>query len=341
MNAKKITKLLSLALVALLCASMLVACASTKYREATEKLEAGDYEAAYALFLELGNYKDAAEIAAGFHYVPVSYFEHYTTSEESGTETCVITYNENNLPTRCESTFADGGRHICTFTYDANGRMTNRTCETNYDYGLSYDLAYDEKGNLTQEFYTYNDGYIYAVKHTYDEQGNEATIEAYDNEDFYAFYEYTVYDENGNLLSGKAVDGDDTFTFELTYRADNLLESSIERETDGDVITEQYTYDKNGNEIRMYKEKNGVMLESEDSTYDEKGQLVSQIYKDDTGYVCTCEYTYDEHGCPIRFVEQDTDQEGYNRETVFELVYVPFDYSESEWYDLIDSLYYW
>lgn len=345
MNTKKITKLLSLALVVLLCASMLAACASigsaAKYREATEKLEAGDYEAAYALFLELGDYKDSAKIAARFHYALVSYVENYTGSEGPGTETAVVTYNENNLPVQCVSTFADGHHHTCTLTFDANGQLTNRTCVSTADYGLSYDLVYDEKGNLMEESYTYHDGYIYTIKYTYDEKGYEATVEAYDNEGYYAFYEYTAYDENGNLLSGNAVDGSETLTFEVTYNADGLIESSIEREADGDVITVQYTYDANGNEIRMYSDKNGAMLDSKEHTYDAKNQLVGKIYTDNTGYSCTYGYTYDEHGCLIRYTEQDNEQMGCDREAVFKLVYVPYDYPEAGWDALIDSLYNW
>ena len=44
-----------------------------KYTKAYELLESGDYEAAYALFVELGDYKDATKEVAFFRYMPVSH----------------------------------------------------------------------------------------------------------------------------------------------------------------------------------------------------------------------------------------------------------------------------
>ena len=66
------TKFLKVVLIVVMCMSFLVACKENEneknYQQAYELLESKDYEAAYDLFVELGDYKDAAKEAARFHY---------------------------------------------------------------------------------------------------------------------------------------------------------------------------------------------------------------------------------------------------------------------------------
>ena len=77
MNTQRTTKLLAFFLAVIMCALSLAACSKpppandpdvdkrqTKYLEAYDKLEQGEYVSAYELFVELGDYKDAAKEAA-------------------------------------------------------------------------------------------------------------------------------------------------------------------------------------------------------------------------------------------------------------------------------------
>ena len=72
-----------------ICASVFAACdfkkdsevdpKDEKYQEAYALLEKRDYEAAYALFAELGNYKDEAKEAAYFRCMPTGHRIEYVS----------------------------------------------------------------------------------------------------------------------------------------------------------------------------------------------------------------------------------------------------------------------
>ena len=100
MNTKRFIKLLALSIAAIMCTSAFTACSlgnASKYRQAFELTEQGDYESAYALFTELGDYKDAAEEAAKFRYVPIKETAEFISPEGTRIENLVISLNENNL----------------------------------------------------------------------------------------------------------------------------------------------------------------------------------------------------------------------------------------------------
>ena len=65
-----------------------------KYNQALALIESGDYASAYALFKELGDYKDSATHLGCFYYVATA----STYEEEGDSREVTISYNEDNLP---------------------------------------------------------------------------------------------------------------------------------------------------------------------------------------------------------------------------------------------------
>ena len=152
-----------------MCVSVFVACSQgdtsvdeneAKYLEAYEKLEAGDYEAAYALFSELGDYKDSAKEAAYFRYIPVSHRIEYTSDDESGAITYTITLNEQNLPATVVEEYSDGFKNTCNYTYNEFGLVTHREgSDTDGNISL-FEATHDARGNILTSKRTYEDGTV-------------------------------------------------------------------------------------------------------------------------------------------------------------------------------------
>ena len=198
MNTKRIPKLLAFFLAVIMCALSGAACSKqppgdeqeTKYLEAYEKLEQGEYVAAYEIFVELGDYKDAAKEAARFRYVPVSYVGKYSGEGAPSNETATITLNKNNLPEKCHISYEDGTTHTCTYTYNENGKLTRIFC-TDPDGDLAmYETVYNANGKLEKEIYRYFGGYAYTYEYTYDDQGLEIKSTASDTDGYHLVNEY-------------------------------------------------------------------------------------------------------------------------------------------------------
>ena len=100
MQTKKITRIFTAILALLACVSLFTGCANDKkakkYSAAYEKIEQGDYAAAYALFSELGTYKNSENELAKFYYMPtaINSTSVYSVGEEPETESVVVTFND-------------------------------------------------------------------------------------------------------------------------------------------------------------------------------------------------------------------------------------------------------
>ena len=68
---KQYEKILIALLLIFALALPLVSCDSSKYKNAIELISSGNYEEAYVLFKELGDYKDSEEYLSRFWYMPV------------------------------------------------------------------------------------------------------------------------------------------------------------------------------------------------------------------------------------------------------------------------------
>ena len=310
MNTRKFHRLFALLTALTLCLVALSACANSKeakYREAFDMIEAGNYEESYALFTELGDYKDAAKEAARFRYVPVSFVGKYSGEDAMPNETTTITLNENNLPAKCLASYEDGTTHTCTYTYNTNGK-------------------------LEKETYRYFDGYAYTYEYTYDDQGYETKSTASDTDGYHLVNEY-FYDDNGNMVKIAGENDNGVFSFDYIYDDNNRLVKVIEHDAEGNATwIEDYLYNEQGKKLKVSYTYDGKEVEFAEYTYDEKGRLITHRYHDTVdGYTRLSEYTYTADGRTEHFNIKVPDEYDDTQELIHKLVYIPFEYAEEEW----------
>ena len=185
-----------------------------KYDEAISLIDSRDYDAAYALIVELGNYKDAQQKLDNFHYVPVA--SDVLSNGEISKGECF--YSVDNLPIQFINTKSDGVKEIVDYTYDANGNPIKVVFTDDDGDKDIYDYTYDANGNLIKEVHTYSDGDKSIYDYTYDANGNlikEVYTSFTGNK---SIYDYT-YDANGNKIKGVCTYSDgDSRSFEVEYK---------------------------------------------------------------------------------------------------------------------------
>ena len=316
-----------------------------KYAEAYERLENGDYEAAYALFVELGDYKDAAKEAAYFRYMPVGHFDEYVMGEVRDAITYTVTLNDQNLPATVVEEYASGLKHTCTFTHNEFGYVTRRECSNTEGITTLYEATYDEKGNLLTEAITTGDGNVSRFDCTYNEQGQLVSVVTTNAPDYYKSYTCT-YDEEGRVIHAVYVYEEDTYIEETVYdAAGNILKMTWITE-DGEVDSiYDYKYDEKGRLVEVAFTENGEDGGFRRLTYNDKDQVIREHAYYSFGYEYTEDNEYDEHGNVIKvtYAQADTGDGAYNDVTVstYKLVYLPFDFTEDEWEAICDSTQCW
>ena len=349
MNTKMTTKLLAFFLAAIMCALSLAACSKrtpaddsvvdeqeTKYLEAYDKLERGEYTSAYELFVELGDYKDAAEEAARFRYVPVSCIGKYSGEGAMPNETTTVTLNENNLPAKCLISYDNGTQHTCTYFYNENGKLTSIFCTDPEGELEMFEAVYRADGKLEKEIYRYFSGYCYTHEYTYDDQGLEIKSTASDTDGWRTVSAYS-YDDNGNMIKTEVESNDNVFSREYVYDSNNLITKVIERDADGNIsCTDDYLYNEQGKLLKITCTENGEVTDITEYTYDEKGRLLSDIYRDTTdGYVHSNEYTYTADGRTEKLLVKMPGVFEDTQDLSHKLVYVPFEYTDDEWDNIV------
>lgn len=307
-----------------------------QYVQAYELVETRDYEAAYALFTQLGDYKDAAKEAARFRYVPVSCIGKYSGGNAMPNETTTITLNENNLPAECFISYDDGTQHTCTYTYNANGKLTSIFCTDPEGELTSYESVYNADGKLEKETYRYFDGWNDVYEYSYNAQGKLVKMSIADSYGNHWKYEYS-YDESGNMVRIVAEDNEGSSSFDYIYDGNNVLAKIIECDADGHMVsTEEYLYNEQGKLLKIIKMVDGEVSDVTECTYDEKGRLLSEHYHDtEDGYTRSSEYTYTADGRTEKFNVKMPDEFDDTQELTHKLVYVPFEYAEAEWHNII------
>ena len=107
-----------------------------KYDEAFALIKQGDDEAAYQIFEELGDYRDAKEQLSFFRYVPTKVL---TKNQVYGNTTNIeYLYNEKNLPVKLTKTI-DTHTTVYDYTYDDSGNLTETNHVDNYRIVYTYD----------------------------------------------------------------------------------------------------------------------------------------------------------------------------------------------------------
>ncbi|MBE6608636.1 MAG: RHS repeat protein [Ruminococcaceae bacterium] len=332
---KKIISILLLVCFAIGC---LTSCSNMKYEKALELIENGEYEEAYAIFEELGDYKDSKEqikqlnynqaidfIEEGkyeeaysifknlgnsdmcdkFYYVPVHI--EYTSGNNKISHD--FYYNENNILSQSLEfedfeTDSYNRNTVNDYEYDANGNLI-KWIITNYKEEKSvYEYSYDTKGNLLNKTFTSGDGYRRTVEYT--------------------------YDENGRLIKEYNVPGS---TLEYAYDSNNnLIKKIYTYLPEGDQQINDYTYDKNGNLIKDIHTSYGINKHIIDYTYDANDNLIKKVFIHPDGMEYINEYIYDAKGNLIKEVYYESSRSN-NR-------YVT-DYTYDENNNLIKLIYKW
>lgn len=309
-----------------------------KYDEALDLIGEGKYEDAYAIFEELGDFKDSEEQLAKFHYIPVD----AAIKVEEGGETAYInadiTLNDMNL---IEKVYMSYGNEYQNFEwkYDENGNVVeyaeNAGSVTNrWTYKEEYE--YDENGNVVRCIETYGSGSIQIYEYEYDSNNNQTrkTI-IWNNGQTSEYTTSYTYDSNGNITKKVKTSEYGTDTYTYIYDANNKLIKATKTNSSGTVVM-NYTYDAQGNVIKV------VERESSDTytyfyEYDTNGNII-KISED--GYDEWTEYDFDEHSnmTEIRYIHSS----GENVGTVtYKLVYIDADISDEEFLTyLIETFYY-
>lgn len=319
MNTKGSIKIFALVLVLVMCAAVLAACANTnaaRYREAFDLLEQKDYEAAYALFTELGDYKDAAKEVAKFHYVPTSYTAEYTDSEGTTIETNTVSYNENNLISQCVLTYENGDTHTCSCTYNENGKLTKVVCSDADGSRTYYECVYNANGDVVKEAHHYYDGYFVTYENFYDENGQRVKV--------------VVEDDTGKEV------------YDVVHNEKGkIARFSLKDENGEEARAEEYLYDEDGRLIKMNYINSGEITGFMTYEYNENGDMIKERMGDETDYFSIREYTYDANGKLAKIYSDFS----YGAEDVVEitseLVYVPFEYSAEDWQSLMNIVLAW
>ena len=245
------------------CGAMREAKKGRQYETALALIKDGEYEDAYALLKEIGDFEDAKEYLSRLRYLPVEITWEYRDTSESAS----FAYNDRDLLTRLTTTSIFGHTDTTEYAYDERGNLSKMDGPAYPDYGenkCTYANTYDEKGRLTQRVETVSGENTATTLYTYDGQGNLTEEHATYHLSDLTYVRTYVYDTAGRL----------------TRYAHSLPGIS-----EVDVV---YTYDEKGNLIKETKTtKYGVLY-----TYDEKNDLVKETFTDGEGYTETTTVTY-------------------------------------------------
>lgn len=348
MTKRKLPRLLMMILSLAICASVFAACGKAdpreeKYAEAYELLEKRDYEAAYALFVELGDYKDAAKEAAYFRYMPTGHYIEYIDDEEGETITYTVTLNDQNLPAVVVEEYNTGYKHTCTFTHNEFGYVTRRECSDTEGVTTLYEVTYNAKGNRLHEKVTDEDGNISEFDYTYNEKGQLVTVVTKGTSDYYLSYT-TTYDAEGRKSKIVYEYEDGNYVEEITYNEAGEILKQTWTEDGGEIeAIYDYYYDEKGRLFEILFTEGGEDGGFRKVTFNDKDQMLTEHVCYTLGYEYTNSYEYDEHGNVIKTTYTNLDGTVGNDVTVstYTLVYLPFEYTEEEWIEICDATQCW
>lgn len=246
--------------------------------------EINDSEKAYALFAELGNYRDSQEYYAKFISLDIM-----KCTNGYGE---VKKYDANGNMVHEVHFYSEGGSRHYKAEYDAENRVIKFD---NVNYGCFY-YHYDEQGNTNMKVWWPNKATDRGslIKYYYSDTGvlekteeylPDSNVWPYMSEDAEP-YIIELYDDHGNIL--QKINYNIIWNFENIYdNNDRLIKVTVtqpQASPKGDTTT--YVYNDNG--ILQREEQiiinsydfNGVLTESYYSsviTYDEDGKTVMSI----------------------------------------------------------------
>ena len=213
-----------------------------------------------ATFAELGDYKQAKEIAGRF------------SQDDSFVGTCegkAVDADGQETPVQGYTVWTDAqGRllaaHNIRYTYDENGHLTEEQTLEDGQVCSRVQYTYNQSGQLVSEKSSLQDGSSYEITYTYNEFGKVLT-KTENGED--TTYSYT-YDDQGHLLSASSVSAS-SGEYAYTYDASGNLASQKRL---GDKVEELHrTYDESG---RVVEENILTGEETLQKTYVYEGALL-------------------------------------------------------------------
>lgn len=337
---KKIVAFILLACMAL----TLVACTKAdpreeKYAQAYELLEGRDYEAAHSLFVELGDYKDAAKEEAYFRYMPISH--HVVCTSQDGEEiiTYTVTLNDQNLPATVVEEYNTGYKHTCNYTYNELGLVTRQECTDTEGEKDVYEATFDANGNYLTETVTDKDGNVSKFDFAYNEKGQQAKVVTTNNPDSYLSYTI-AYDAQGREIEVVYEFEDENIIEKNTYNeVGDILRKTWEVEGGEVYSINDYLYDEKGRLVEIRFTEDGEDGGFRKVTFDDKDQMIEEHVFYTSGYEYTSTYEYDEHGNMIKEIYTTPSSEECDDviESTYRLVYFPFEYTEKDWEQIFDS----
>ena len=272
------------------------------YATALAKIIDRDYEGAYALFEQLGDYKDSKKYLENFYYMPT--WTSFNLSNKSGT--IDILYNEFNLPVE-EISHREDMERTTEFEYDEFGNVVKQIAIINGE-SSSYTYVYNETGYYDYAHYVGADGSECTYEYTYNEDGYKTTET------------YSDYLENGYVC---------TFTYDEN---NNLIGMAFEVSGEIYSVDITYTFDENGYITKKVSNYSDGVEEILEYTYDEEGKKTKCVFEAYDDSVTTFDYTYDDNGNLIKTTSTDADGAKQTVEHRYELMYLPLGYTVGSYY---------
>ncbi len=304
----------------------------TYYNRAKEHLERQEYQQAYDVFHQLGDYKDSKAYCQAFDWIVVEEYNKDTygvgrtirydmdgtilsvtaggekreyTHDKQGRPVKVVTRNMlGDVVEKTVYSYDDEGRQLSAITTDADGQKE-----------MEFLDAYDKNGNHTRDYYaTYQYGRVknsIEYLYEYDENGNQLRkyMELYENGKLEKIDE-DVYDSQGNQLRDYYIRYEDgevvssweysyTYTFDGEGRVQEMFRTDEEDDWKNKTV---YTYDARSNVIAEEEyyystySKKYSLSETRTYTYDDQDRMLSSREETSWGTVFLYNYAYDDQG---------------------------------------------
>ena len=271
------------------------------YTEACDAIKDGNYDKAYELFAQLGDYKDCKTHLSYFAYLPTQII-----SEDDGMGENIVTY-------RTEYQYNDNGKLISgkgcytnnegpgyseKHTYNDAGQLIKS--ETESEAGFStYTFEYNDDGNLIRGIGCTDGADVGSITlHTYDENGRCIKAEMssymginvadYVNQTPYHTdtYVYT-YDAQSNCIKLVNDFGDGQITYSAEYN-ENGLPTVIKSDDNNSFVSETvFEYDDSGRCTKIVSPYDTTVF-----SYNDDKLPVSAIRTRDGGKPCNITYEY-------------------------------------------------
>ena len=283
-----------------------------KYSTAIELIDNGSYDEAYALLKELGNYKDASELAITLpthnYNLALDLIEQGNTDEAFNMLSQLKDYEPAKqtlekfvalkVSEKYSSSNLNGNNYEFQqeYIYDENNNLIKQEFVNSNGFTDTTVYTYDENNRLVKTETSDSDGTIDETEHTYDGNNNIIkTLQLY-SAGYFELFEYT-YDNDNNLI--KEISDSSarpSYTKEYVYENNLLIKELYSQGAYNIERTTEYTYNSNNDVIT--KTVNSLSIweeisEKTEYTYDENNNLIKEVHSGSNEDTTTTEYTYD------------------------------------------------